>query len=90
MATLLKKRGGKLLSEDEIMLKFVQICLGLMHVHNKVALPPSVSTQCMCISQTGSKPFGSLSACSAVCANPQQPTIRSQQPCPCRASYTGT
>ena len=37
LATLLKKRGGKLLSEDEIMLKFVQICLGLMHVHNKVA-----------------------------------------------------
>ena len=36
LATLLKKRGGKLLSEEEIMLKFVQICLGLMHVHNKV------------------------------------------------------
>ena len=36
MATLLKRRNGKLLNESEIMLKFVQICLGLMHVHNKV------------------------------------------------------
>ena len=50
MATLLKKRGGKMLSEDEIMLKFVQICLGLMHVHNKVrpAHPASGVIQTTC------------------------------------------
>ncbi|KAK9809793.1 hypothetical protein WJX73_006988 [Symbiochloris irregularis] len=32
---MLKKRAGVFMSEDEIMMKFVQICLGLMHVHNK-------------------------------------------------------
>lgn len=34
---MIKKRNGAHLSEDEIMMKFVQICLGLMHVHNKVS-----------------------------------------------------
>ena len=33
---MIKKRAGNHMSEDEIMMKFVQICLGLMHVHNKV------------------------------------------------------
>ncbi|BDA43378.1 probable serine/threonine-protein kinase Nek8 at C-terminar half [Coccomyxa sp. Obi] len=31
----LRARGGKLLSEDEIMNKFVQICLSIHYVHNK-------------------------------------------------------
>ncbi|KAK9830325.1 hypothetical protein WJX72_011020 [[Myrmecia] bisecta] len=31
----IKKRNGNLISEHEIMLKFVQICLALLHVHSK-------------------------------------------------------
>lgn len=34
---LLKGRGGSLLSEDDVMLRFVQLCLALQHVHSKVA-----------------------------------------------------
>lgn len=32
----MRDRKGELLDEDEILLKFVQICLGLQHVHSKV------------------------------------------------------
>lgn len=32
----LKARDGKLLGEGEVMLKFVQLCLALQHVHSKV------------------------------------------------------
>ena len=32
-----KEQNGKYLEEDEILLKFVQICLGLQHVHSKVS-----------------------------------------------------
>lgn len=31
----LKNQNGELLSEDTVLLKFVQICLGLQHVHSK-------------------------------------------------------
>lgn len=34
----LRAQGGKVLSEDEIMNKFVQICLSIHYVHNKVRL----------------------------------------------------
>ncbi len=33
----LKARDGKLLGEGEVMLKFVQLCLALQHVHSKVS-----------------------------------------------------
>lgn len=33
---MIKKRNGAHMAEDEIMMKFVQICLGLLHVHSKV------------------------------------------------------
>lgn len=36
MEKLLKARGGRLLQENEIMLKFLQLCLALQHVHSKV------------------------------------------------------
>lgn len=32
----LKKQEGCYLDEEEVLLKFVQICLGLQHVHSKV------------------------------------------------------
>ena len=35
----LRARSGVLLSEDEVMLKFVQLCLALQHVHSKVGIP---------------------------------------------------
>lgn len=38
--SVLKRRGGKPIPEDEIMIVFVQICMGLDHVHSKV---PSLS-----------------------------------------------
>lgn len=31
-----KARGGQLLPEDTIMLKFVQICLAVHYIHSKV------------------------------------------------------
>ena len=34
----LKKQNGEFLDEDTVLLKFVQICLGLQHVHSKVNL----------------------------------------------------
>lgn len=34
----LRAQGGKHLSEEEIMNKFVQICLSIHYVHNKVRL----------------------------------------------------
>ena len=42
--TFLKKRRGQLMEEKEIMLLFVQICLGLQHVHSKARPPASCST----------------------------------------------
>lgn len=33
---MLKARGGELLPEGQLMMKFVQLCLGLQHVHAKV------------------------------------------------------
>lgn len=33
---VLKRRGGKPIPEDDIMQMFVQICMGLDHVHSKV------------------------------------------------------
>ena len=33
---LVRGREGALLSEGEVMLKFVQLCLALQHVHGKV------------------------------------------------------
>ena len=33
---MLKARGGALLPEGQLMMKFVQLCLGLQHVHGKV------------------------------------------------------
>ena len=33
---LVRGREGALLSEGEVMLKFVQLCLALQHVHSKV------------------------------------------------------
>ena len=33
---LVRGRQGALLSEDKVMLKFVQLCLALQHVHGKV------------------------------------------------------
>ena len=38
MERFLKQRKGELLSEGELMLKFVQLCLALHHVHAKVRL----------------------------------------------------
>ena len=35
---MLKARGGELLPEGQLMMKFVQLCLGLQHVHAKVRL----------------------------------------------------
>ena len=34
--SFLKNQNGQFLGEDEVLLKFVQICLGLQHVHSKV------------------------------------------------------
>ena len=34
----LKQQKGELLTEDELMLKFVQLCLALHHVHAKVRI----------------------------------------------------
>ena len=36
MDLFLKKQNGEYLEEDTVLLKFVQICLGLQHVHSKV------------------------------------------------------
>ena len=33
---MLKARGGELLPEGQLMMKFVQLCLGLQQVHAKV------------------------------------------------------
>ncbi len=35
LARHLQRQQGRLLQEDDIMLKFVQICLGLHHVHKQ-------------------------------------------------------
>ena len=63
---MLKKRNGIHMSEDEIMMKFVQICLGLLHVHNKV----SSTNQCKVLLSPGRFVFfiWSLPACNAATA----------------------
>ena len=38
LSTYLKQRGGQYLDEEEVMLKFVQICLALQAVHSKARL----------------------------------------------------
>lgn len=41
--SLVKAQNGVLLDEDSVLLKFVQICLGLQHVHSKVISCPESS-----------------------------------------------
>lgn len=35
LAGYLKNKGDQLLPENEVMMKFVQVCLALQHVHSK-------------------------------------------------------
>ena len=49
---MLKARAGELLPEGQLMMKFVQLCLGLQHVHAKVRLRGCT----MRVNQCGSPP----------------------------------
>ena len=73
----LKRQSHALLDEDEIMLKFVQICLGLLHVHSKVSrlgMQPFLVSLC--------KGSGMLKACAAALYSCVEVLCHSQFMCP--------
>lgn len=44
--SFLRGRQGQFLKEQEVLLKFVQICLGLQHVHSKVRTCLQIAPRC--------------------------------------------
>ncbi|GMH37950.1 hypothetical protein BSKO_05834 [Bryopsis sp. KO-2023] len=53
LAGYLKDQNGEYLEENEIMLKFVQICLALQNIHNKGILHRDLKTQNIFLSSKG-------------------------------------
>jgi hypothetical protein len=48
----LRRRNGQLIPEKDIMVMFVQICLGLHHVHTKVMHMSVTNVLCLSVSSS--------------------------------------
>ena len=58
-----RKKRGKLWSEDEVLDIFVQICLGVKHVHKHKILHRDLKTQNIFLTNNGQVKMGDFGIC---------------------------